>query len=313
MRLRAFAERGKAGPAVAAAVIVVGLLMVTAIASRQPLNGVGKIGTPTTAPYGRSQINAPAWSLALVAVGAAVALCGALVAIRWQVPRRHKRDEEMPRRVIQIPLVTKLVALLIPMLVAAVLIVAAIEGSRSRTPIRPGTGSILPRPGRSPKPRQFTSYHPPGWIVPAIVGVALAGAGAALLLVALRRRFGEGIEFRPVFRVDAALEEAVEESLEDLRGEPDPRRAVIAAYRRMEATLAEAGLARRDWEAPREYAGRVHNHLELSARPLETLTALFERARFGVGAVDERLRERAIAALMELRDEVAQVSREMPV
>lgn len=311
MRLRAFAERGRAVPAIIAAVTVVALLMVTAIASRRPLSGVGKVATPTTS--GGSQINAPAWSLALVALGAAVALFGALVAIRWQVPRRHKREDEMPRPVIQLPLATKLVALLIPTLIAAVLVVAGIDGSRARTPtIRPGTGSILPRPGSSPNSRQSTSYQPPGWMVPAIAGVVLAGAGAALLLVALRRRVGDGIEFRPVFGVDAALEEAVQESLEDLRGEPDPRRAVIAAYRRMEATLTEAGLARRDWEAPREYAGRVHNHLELSARPLETLTALFERARFGVGAVDERLRERAIAALMELRDEVAQVSREMP-
>ncbi len=289
---------------------MVGLLLVTAIASRRPLSGEGQ--TVTAPGAGRSQINAPPWSLALVAVGLGVALCGVLIAIRWQVPRRHERDEEAPSRVFQIPLAAKLVALLVPFALGAVLVVAAIEGSRARTPIRPPSGSILPRAGKAPKPRQFTSYNAPGWIVPVAVGVVLGGAGAVLLLVAWRRRVGERYELRPVFGVDAALGEAVQQSLEDLRSEPDPRRAVIAAYRRMEGTLSQAGLPRRDWEAPREYAGRVENHLELSAGPLETLTALFERARFGVGVVDERVRERAIAALVELREELGEVGGEVP-
>jgi hypothetical protein len=83
---------------------------------------------------------------------------------------------------------------------------------------------------------------------------------------------------------------------------------VIAAYRRMEATLADAGLPRRPWEAPREYSGRAHNYLELSAGPLQTLTALFEEARFGLGEVGEPLRGRAIAALTALREELSDLT-----
>jgi hypothetical protein len=185
----------------------------------------------------------------------------------------------------------------------AVLVAAAIEGSRARTPIKPG-GNIAPRAGRAPKPGHFASYHPPTWILPTVIGVILLGGGAVLLVVAYRGRLGVGAEPAPDFQVTAALGEAVQASLDDLRDEPDPRRAVIAAYRRMETTLADAGLPRRVWEAPREYSGRAHNHLELSARPLRTLTALFERARFGVGHFGEPLREQAIAALSALREEL---------
>src|SRR5204863_7771666 len=128
---------------------------------------------------------------------------------------------------------------------------------------------------------------------PTVIGIVLLGGGAILLVIAHRRRLGAGAEPAPDFRAAAALGEAAQLSLDDLRGEPDPRRAVIAAYRRMETTLADAGLPRRSWEAPREYSGRAHNYLELSAQPLETLTALFERARFGIGQVGEPLREQA--------------------
>ncbi len=106
------------------------------------------------------------------------------------------------------------------------------------------------------------------------------------------------------------LSEAVTASLDDLRSEPDPRRAVIAAYRRMESALADVGLPRRAWEAPREYSGRAHTNLELSVRPLRQLTSLFERARFGRETVGEPLREEAIASLSALRQELSGILRQ---
>lgn len=300
MQLKALAQKGRGAPtlALAAALTVVGLLLVTAIASREPLSGEGQTVPPVGG--GQAQINAPPWALALVAAGAVVALVGILVTVDWPLLRRRKKGDE-PVREFRISRTAKFVALLVPFVLGAVLVAAAIEGSRARTPIKPH-GNIVPRAGRAPKPGHSSSYTPPTWILPTVAGVVLLGAGAVLLVVAYRGRLG-----RPEPAPDvntAALSEAVEASLDDLRGEPDPRRAVIAAYRRMEATLADAGLPRRAWEAPREYSGRAHNLLELSARPLETLTALFERARFGVGRVGEPLREQAIAALRALQEEL---------
>ena len=53
------------------------------------------------------------------------------------------------------------------------------------------------------------------------------------------------------------LADVLEETIDDLRAEADPRRAVIAAYARMERALAAAGLPRSPAEAPDEYL-RAH-------------------------------------------------------
>ena len=190
--------------ALAAAVIVVGLLLVTAIASRKPLSGEGQTVPPVGG--GQSQINAPPWALALVAAGALVALVGILVTVDWPLLRRRKKDDELVRE-FRISRTAKFVALLVPFVLGAVLVAAAIEGSRARTPIKP-SGNVVPRAGRAPKPGHFSSYTPPTWILPTVVGIVLLGAGAVLLVVAYRGRLGQGAEHAPDVNT-AALSEAV--------------------------------------------------------------------------------------------------------
>src|SRR5207237_263983 len=53
------------------------------------------------------------------------------------------------------------------------------------------------------------------------------------------------------------LVSAIGESIDALRAEPDPRRAVIAAYARLEAELEAIGRPRRPAEAPLEYMARI--------------------------------------------------------
>jgi hypothetical protein len=294
--------------ALVSAASITGLLAVTAIASRQPLTGVGQALPPPGA--GRSQISAPPWALVLAGAGVMVALLGIVVSVNWRLPRRRREENEpVVRRAIVIPRIAKLLALLAPVALGAVLFAAALAGSHSRTVIVPPRGKIAVPTG-APVPRQGSSFNAPGWIVPSVIGVVLGGAGAIVLVLALRGRFEARAE--PVTEGERAEElgEVVTASLEDLRREPDPRRAVIAAYRRMETALAEVGLPRRACEAPREYSGRAHTHLELSGRPLRQLTALFERARFGHEAVAEPLREQAIASLSALREELSSMSRQ---
>ena len=62
------------------------------------------------------------------------------------------------------------------------------------------------------------------------------------------------------------LAAALDESLDDLRAEPDPRRAVIAAYARLERVLASHGLPRKTSEAPLEYLARMLDGLSVSPR-----------------------------------------------
>jgi len=103
----------------------------------------------------------------------------------------------------------------------------------------------------------------------------------------------------------AAVAQAVDESLDDLRAEPDPRRAVIAAYARLEAVLAAHGLPRKPAEAPMEYLGRMLTELSVSDRAARALTDLFERAKFSQHVVGAEMKDEAIGALETVRDDLA--------
>ncbi len=145
------------------------------------------------------------------------------------------------------------------------------------------------------------------WWPLVIVGLAAAGVFAA---ASVRRSTRRG----PATRADADLAVAmVDASLDDLRNEPDARRAVVAAYARMERGLAARGFAREPAETPTEYFRRALAApdgvvVAVSSEPLRELTALAERARFSTFAIDESMRARAIAALEALRDELQRES-----
>jgi hypothetical protein len=139
--------------------------------------------------------------------------------------------------------------------------------------------------------------------VPVIVVFSIAGAGAAVggAYYLRQRRGREPLEGLAA----AALGEALDESLEDLRNEPDARRAVIAAYARMERALAASGLPRRAAEAPLEYMTRIlRDLLRASAASVSRLTALFERAKFSTHEIGPDLKEEAIEALLAVREEL---------
>jgi Domain of unknown function (DUF4129) len=101
-----------------------------------------------------------------------------------------------------------------------------------------------------------------------------------------------------------ALAAALDESLDDLRSDPDLRRAIIAAYARMETALAAAGLPRRPAEAPLEYLERALLGLDASAGAVRRLTDLFEWARFSQHEPEPSMRDDAVEALIAVRDEL---------
>jgi hypothetical protein len=102
-----------------------------------------------------------------------------------------------------------------------------------------------------------------------------------------------------------AVAQILGETLDDLYNERDPRRAVIAAYARMERTLAAHGLARRTSETPLEYLERALEELSASASSASRLTRLFEWARFSDHVVEPGMKEEAIEALEAVRAELA--------
>ncbi|MDX6481671.1 MAG: hypothetical protein QOG85_2181 [Gaiellaceae bacterium] len=101
-----------------------------------------------------------------------------------------------------------------------------------------------------------------------------------------------------------ALAAALDESLDDLRADPDLRRAIIAAYARMETALGAAGVPRRAAEAPLEYLERALLKLDLSRGSVHRLTDLFEGARFSHHEPEASMRDEAVEALEAVRDEL---------
>lgn len=125
------------------------------------------------------------------------------------------------------------------------------------------------------------------------IALVLLGGGVLLLLWRSRELSDQG----------ASLE-VVSVGLEELRGERDPRRAVIRAYAAMERVLGALGLPRRPAEAPYEYLGRVL--IDGGApRPAAThLTELFEQARFSRKEIGSGLKAEALDALADIRDSI---------
>jgi Domain of unknown function (DUF4129) len=189
--------------------------------------------------------------------------------------------------------------------------------------------STLPSPSTLEVPQPPPSSGVVPWIVAGIALAAMVAAVAAQLAADRRRR-------RPPRTPAERLVDLLDDTLEDLEGQPDPRRAVIAAWARMERGLAAAGLPRHPAEAPFEYAGRV---LEAALAPTDRgnpvpggrrgtgpppgwavaglpgplrpdsvhrLTGLFERAKFSRHRIGEGDRVEAIAALRAVRRDLAE-------
>lgn len=134
------------------------------------------------------------------------------------------------------------------------------------------------------------------------VFVALV-AGTGIVVLATRRTRRPR---RPwILGRKEGVAQAVDESIDDLRTDPDLRRAIIAAYARMEQALARSGVPRRAWEAPFEYMDRALHSLDLSATSAERLTSLFEWAEFSHHAPEPEMRDEAVAALVAVREELA--------
>jgi hypothetical protein len=208
----------------------------------------------------------------------------------------------------------------------------ATEGS-AETQRAPERVAEAPKPLRGQLPPEVFIFYPdeepavPAWLLRwTIIGLAVAAVVAACLLLfrGLRLPGGRRLGRRRARRTApgreaadpsiAATEDdaevarrAVEAALKPLQAPADPRSAVIAAYARMEEVLAERELGRRIPEAPREYLARVLREKGMPGRPLTTLTALFEEARFSLHPIPRSAPRRALSELENARVALAAI------
>lgn len=135
-------------------------------------------------------------------------------------------------------------------------------------------------------------------------GLALA-AGLAALALALWIAFSERLagwwERDAPEPPPPPLAEAVEASLEDLRAEPDARRAIIRCYGRFVRAAADSGIERKPWHTPMEFMREALPRLPVPRGTVPTLTGLFELARFSHRALGPGERARALDALDEIK------------
>jgi hypothetical protein len=165
--------------------------------------------------------------------------------------------------------------------------------------IIPGTTPIEPldttRAGQG-------EYEPEFAWIPVLVTLSLVALAVFGVWWSGRSRRSARGERGP--RIAEELAAAVDLSLDDLRAERDPRRAVIAAYARLERVLASHRLPRRPAEAPLEYLERLLAEESVSPAAARALTRLFERAKFSQHAVGPEMKEQAITALETVRDDL---------
>jgi hypothetical protein len=136
------------------------------------------------------------------------------------------------------------------------------------------------------------------------IAVALLAGGVAAAVVVFRRRARRTLDPFPELSVADDLAESISDAIDDLEAEPDARRAVIAAYARMENMLARHGLHRKPSETPVEYLRRILLGLTARADAVTRLTSLFEQAKFSRHEIDETMKQDAIGALRTIRDDV---------
>ena len=230
-----------------------------------------------------------------------IALVGGVVAFVYLlVLQRHARVQtgKTPRKSVVEMLLSMFV-----LVIAGALIARRLANWERPKPVEPeeAIGQAQTIPVDTSAQVGSSSEANVSWL-PVIVTVGLVVLAVAAWWFAGRARRRARGELRPVLA--AAMAQAVDESLDDLRAEPDPRKAVIATYARLERVLAGHGLPRDPAEAPLEYLGRMLAQLSVSDRAARALTDLFEEAKFSQHAVGPEMKEQAIEALETVRDDL---------
>lgn len=141
------------------------------------------------------------------------------------------------------------------------------------------------------------------WLPALLTGSILFATVAGIVALVIWKRV-KGAEWEREAELSAALDEVLADTLDDLRAERDPRRAVIATYARLERTFAAHDVPRDPSETPREYVDRALDWLGVSTFAVRRLTQLYERAKFSSHEIDATMKDESIEALAGLRAEL---------
>jgi uncharacterized membrane protein (DUF485 family) len=152
------------------------------------------------------------------------------------------------------------------------------------------------------KPGEDSTPYTPTFEWPVLWGtiVLVAGGIAWWLWWRKTRAAAPAFEVEPA-TLEQDLAGSIGDAIGDLEAEPDPRRAVIAAYARMEGVLARSGMRREPSETATEYLRRVLLTLTSQSEAVRRLTGLFEQAKFSTHTIDASMKNDAIESLRLIR------------
>jgi hypothetical protein len=139
-----------------------------------------------------------------------------------------------------------------------------------------------------------------------VAGACVVVAAAALVIfLRMRRRSLARQTGQPDRSPYAgAVVESIALSIDDLRRERDPRRAIVAAYARMEHAFAGLGLPRAVGQTSGEYMRHVLSLAAAPPAPVVELTELFQEAKFSRHRLTSEDREDALRSLVAIREAI---------
>jgi hypothetical protein len=261
--------------------LVVGLVAIVALVAH---------GRPLAASAGRGGVPVSFWSYVLTTVAILFAL-GVILIVASLLSVRTTFTK--PKGSLVALFLRNFLWLTIPLIVLAYLFHRLHHGA-VHVEIPGGGGGSTRRPPTGSSGAHFVWLE--ALVVFGLLAVSIAAAAA------IKRRKRESPRDSAV--APEAVAEALDDSLDDLRTDPDVRRAIVAAYARMENALRVTGLPRRPAEAPLEYLERALHTLDTSGPSVRRLTDLFQWAKFSHHEPEPTMRDEAIDALMAVRDEL---------
>lgn len=266
---------------------VVGLLVAVSLAAHGGPPGTGSLA-PRTVPVSLQDD-----FITLLAVGYIVLAAVVLVSIFARRPWRAPQESPWLRNLVS-------AGIAMAILTGAgywALQQRTASGGGSARQGGPGQAVIRPRAGPLQQSSAEAREARFQWPLAIALGGLVALGAAAILIRERRGERGHVAEGS----VTEELAHVVETTVSDLRGEADPRKAVIAAYAKMERILTSHGLPRSRSETQLEYLARLLTELEIEPTAIRTLTGLFTFAKFSRSEIDEDMRGEAIEALTAIQ------------
>ena len=245
----------------------------------------------------------PDW-LVIAAVASFATACLIVIAMTrpWRRVHRQEQDElgkeaEPPR-----PWMAA-VLFLLSLAQAAMLIAAIFWLAQSDFVGRLGFGRITSSDPAMAVAASEAPWTPASPVTTGLIGALALLAGFGSLAFVLWLFFGARMARLPgnFMHPHRPLAAAVEDSLDELRREPDARAAIIRVYGNFERALAGASLPRQAWETPVEFMRVVLIRLPLPAAAVRSLTEVFELARFSRHTIGAAERDSAWRSLLEIR------------